>query len=471
MEFIIEVFVFQLLFIGLYLLFNKETFFNYNRAYLLTSSLLSYILPLVKIDFLKQSIIPIDKVNVLPMLFLNSTNRVIENTESTVFVWHWWYVLILGSLVMLTMFLLKLNNLVRLYKTQKIQQDSVAIIELKNSRSAFSFFNWVFLGNQLNEDEKEVILAHELIHVKEKHSWDLLFFEIQRILFWYNPLVYYYQNETKAIHEFVVDEKMIETSGKQDYCNNILTQLFSSTKLSFVNTFYKKSLIKKRIIMITKKESKSKARLKYVFVIPVVVGMLFYTSCQQESTETIIENVVSSDEVKVLNTDYIMNPDGTIEYDVDRITEVKQRIKLLEKEKKASILNSSKVSEGNDIKVVPFAAVQNPAIFPDCEDAKDLKKCFSNKIRKHVSKNFDTGLAEVLGLTGMQRLAAMFKVDTNGDITDIRVRSINEELKQEFERVLNELPEMKPATQNGEKVNMLFSLPLVFRIAEKEKEV
>lgn len=113
---------------------------------------------------------------------------------------------------------------------------------------------------------------------------------------------------------------------------------------------------------------------------------------------------------------------------------------------------------------VPFAAIQNPAIFPGCEKKKDKKKCFSDKVRKYVGKHFDTGLAEDLGLSGIQRMAAMFKIDINGNVTAIQVRAKYPELQKEFEKTLKGLPQMVPASQNGRKVNLLFSLPLVFRV-------
>ena len=113
---------------------------------------------------------------------------------------------------------------------------------------------------------------------------------------------------------------------------------------------------------------------------------------------------------------------------------------------------------------VPFAAIQNPAIYPGCERSKDKKKCFSDKIQRYIGKNFDTGLAEELGLSGIQRMNAMFKIDINGKVTGIRVRAKNPELQKEFERTLRGLPQMVPASQNGRKVNLLFALPLVFRV-------
>ncbi len=114
---------------------------------------------------------------------------------------------------------------------------------------------------------------------------------------------------------------------------------------------------------------------------------------------------------------------------------------------------------------VPFTAIQNSAVFPGCEKKKDKKACFQKSITKHVEKHFDaTEIAEDLGLTGIIRLYGMFKIDTNGKVTGVRSRAKNPQLGKELEKVLKSLPQMVPASQNGRKVNLVFSLPLVFRI-------
>lgn len=437
MAYIIEVILFQAMFLGLYYILKNETFFNNNRVYLLATSLLSYALPFVKLDIFKTDISNVNVVQMLPPVFIgdNTQGVVINSTNTDLFIWHWWYVLLLGSIVMLLMFITKLYKMVKLISVNEvIKKQTYKIVVLDKSNTAFSFFNWVFIGDQLKEDERKIVLQHELIHVKEKHSLDILLFEIQRIVCWFNPLVYLYQREIKTLHEFIVDQQMIKNTGTQAYCKNMLTQLFKAPELSFVNTFYKKSIIKKRIAMITKKQSKTTAKIKYTLIIPVLMGMLFYTSCKSKKS-VLQENPKEVSKVQNIST-------------TAKTTEVYED--------------------------VPFAAVQNSAVFPGCEDEEDAKKCFSNSVNKFISKNFNIKLAEELGLVGVQRMAAKFKINVEGKVTDIRLKAENDDLKAEFKRVLESLPQMQPATQNGENVNMLFSLPLVFRVgprpAEKQRE-
>ncbi|MGY5356134.1 M56 family metallopeptidase [Wenyingzhuangia sp. IMCC45467] len=494
MIYILEIIMFQMLFLVLYYMFKNETFFNYNRIYLLGTSLFSYVLPFVKFDAFRTTFSTINTINILPTVFIgDTTQNLINNTSTNSFSWHWWYFLLLGSIVMLAIFMVKLWKLIQLSKNELvIKSEEVRLVTIKNSQSAFSFFNWIFMGDQLKGEEREIILEHELIHVKQIHSLDLLFFEIQRIVCWFNPLVYQYQKEIQSLHEFIVDNQMIQKSGKQDYCKNILTQLLNVPKLSLVNTFYKQSIIKKRIAMITKKESKSTARLKYAFIIPVMMGMLFYTSCQQNEKEVEEETLIevrddksymkknSTSEAEV-NYDTIYINNGTKEEIVKRSNEVIKSMRgngssyvIVVKETLEVLVRATfsddKVIISEENLDIPFAAVQNSAVFPGCEEEENKKACFSNKVNRFIAKNYNIGLAEELGLVGVQRMAGMFKINVNGKVSDIQVRGEHQKLNEEFIRVLNSLPQMEPATQNGEKISMPFSLPLVFRVEPKTDE-
>jgi len=84
------------------------------------------------------------------------------------------------------------------------------IVSLIKSNTAFSFFNYIFLGDSLKKEEREAVLKHEIVHVNQKHTLDLLFFEVLRILFWFNPLVYMYQNKIMLFHEFIADAQAVK---------------------------------------------------------------------------------------------------------------------------------------------------------------------------------------------------------------------------------------------------------------------
>jgi protein TonB len=115
---------------------------------------------------------------------------------------------------------------------------------------------------------------------------------------------------------------------------------------------------------------------------------------------------------------------------------------------------------------VPFALIQQVPIFPGCENASDKKKCMSEKINKYVNKKFDTGLGSELGLSGRNRVSVQFKIDKNGDVVNVRARGPHPRLEQEAVRVIKGLPKMKPGEQRGQKVGVLYGLPINFVIQD-----
>ena len=111
-----------------------------------------------------------------------------------------------------------------------------------------------------------------------------------------------------------------------------------------------------------------------------------------------------------------------------------------------------------------FNAVTNVAIFPGCEKKKDQKKCFSKKVNEIIKKNFDAEIAAKIGLNGVIKIYTQFMVDTNGNVSKIAIRTPYTELEDEARRAINKIPHMKPAMQNGKAVNLLFSLPILFKV-------
>jgi len=287
---IIQIIAFQALFLLVYDLFLKrETFFNYNRAYVLITAILALVLPFVKFSQLKV-ITTKDFVIKLPEVFIGKktpTDFDILVAEQAGIVLEqpqiplWQITALIGIAVATFIFLFKIIKLYGLkHRNPKRWQGNVLIVKLIKSSAAFSFFNTIFMGERIPETEKPLIYRHELVHIKQFHTLDLLFFEILRIVFWFNPLVYIYQSRIKELHEYIADAKAVKQNGKAAYYQSLLNQVFDVNNVSFTNTFFKKSLIKKRIAMLQKAKSKQLNLMKYVLLFPVVFGMLIYTSTE-----------------------------------------------------------------------------------------------------------------------------------------------------------------------------------------------
>lgn len=115
---------------------------------------------------------------------------------------------------------------------------------------------------------------------------------------------------------------------------------------------------------------------------------------------------------------------------------------------------------------VPFIAVEVAPVFPGCKGSEEeMKACFSKQIGKFIQKRFDTELAGNLGLSpGIKRIFVLFKIDRNGNITDIQSRAPHKRLELEAESIVEKLPQMTPGKQQGRAVPVKFSIPIAFKV-------
>jgi bla regulator protein BlaR1 len=415
-NYIIQVMLFQLLFLIVYdFVLSKETFFTKNRWYLLMSTIMSFCIPFIQIPSF-QKVVSNDVRFLLPEIVL-SPQYMIEKTEiyqnfngGLIIFW-------LGFLFFLVLFSFKVYKLTSLIIKNSIEKkDSYTLITLPNSKKAFSFFNYIFLGADINELEKEKIISHELIHCKQKHSLDLLFFESLKILMWFNPLLYIYQKRIATVHEYISDAIILKSADKKLYMNTLVNQLFDVENISFVNQFYKHSQLKKRIMMITKEKSNKMKQIKYLLLVPILASMLFYTACSNTENNVLEKRTITKNQIQTKN-------------------------EIIEKE------------------VIPFTMIDKVPTFPGCPE--NDKSCFNKKMQQHFQKEFDAELPNSLKLSpGKKRIIMLFKINKEGAIVGIKTKAPHPALQEEAVRIIKLLPIMKPGELNGKKVAVKYALPM-----------
>jgi len=124
------------------------------------------------------------------------------------------------------------------------------------------------------------------------------------------------------------------------------------------------------------------------------------------------------------------------------------------------------VEEEEIIEEVPFAVIEEAPIYPGCKGSKAArKKCLQQKIREHVNKKYNVGLAEELGLDpGKKKVYVLFKIDYKGNVVNVRARGPHKRLEKEAIRVVQLLPKMIPAKQRGKSVNIKYTLPITLEV-------
>ena len=155
----------------------------------------------------------------------------------------------------------------------------------------------------------------------------------------------------------------------------------------------------------------------------------------------------------------VVENEEEVEETVIESTETNQEEEIVEVE-------DVEVEEVEEDIEVPFSVIENVPVFPGCEGGNnDAKKdCMNKKIAQFIGKKFNTDLAGELGLSGVQKIYVLFKIDKNGEVTDIRARAPHPRLEKEAERVVNLLPKMIPGKQRGKPVRVPYSLPISFQV-------
>ena len=424
-NYIIQVVLFQVLFLVIYDFFlSKETFFTKNRWYLLSTPILSFLIPFIKIPKFQRAV-PQEFMVYLPEIIL-SPEKVIQEMA--------WYQSInylhilfgIGVVIFSLLFLVKIVQIDKLKRSYKrVKKDGYTLVLIPKQTKAFSFFSYIFLGEEIPTAQKEQIIAHELVHSRQKHSFDLLFFEFLKIVMWFNPMIFIYQKRITLVHEYISDAVATKASPKENYINQLLSNFFQVENIAFINQFYTQTLIKKRIIMMKKKQSKKMNQLKYLVLIPVLLSMLFYTSCSSSR----------------------------------QVTKTAKAIEIIEGVEEVEV----------SIESVSFTKIEKGPTFPGCETGD--KDCFSKMVQKHFSRNFDAKLPNSLGLSaGKKRIFIGFKVDVNGDVAGIKVRAPHVKIKEEVIRVMRSLPKMTPGKQNGQEVIVNYNIPFALMVDEVTKD-
>ncbi|MCF6297275.1 MAG: M56 family metallopeptidase [Flavobacteriaceae bacterium] len=416
-DYIIQVLLFQVVFLAIYdFTLKKESFFQWNRVYLIFTSLFAYIIPVLKFKKAEE-IVPQGYVEMLPEIILSPSTYVEKQLNESAFLFEGLYLIFFIGIVLSTaLFIYKIKQLfILIYQNRREVNPNYNLILLDEKHTAFSFFNYIFIGKTIQKKEK--IITHELVHVRQKHSIDLLVFEIQKIVFWFNPFSYLFQHRISEVHEFIADSKSVSKEDKSTYFQGLLAEIFQVEKFAFINSFNKQSFIKKRIIMLNKKNSKETLKFKYLLLIPILMGMMIYTSCKTYSEKII-------DEPNVIN-------------------------------KKASKSDA-----------VPFAIVNQVPVFSGCEGTNvEKKRCFIENIQKHVGENYNTSISKNLELGKREKkIYVQFVIDKTGNIVNIRSRAAHKNLEVEAIRVIESLPQMKPGEHNGKKVGVKYTLPITLNI-------
>jgi hypothetical protein len=340
-----------LFFIAYYFLLRKETFFKSNRWFLLTGLVTSAILPLVTF----KKVIWIAAVPPVQYNFGDMPPMAIA-APAEHFEINWFLVgaaiYAIGIIIFLFKFVFDFSNLVKTLKGKTVtQQADFKFIDVNEKVSPFSYFNYIVYNSSLySEADLDHILEHEKVHCEQNHSADVLISRFFCILFWYNPFVWLYQKAILQNLEFIADSEALKNiADKKAYQITLLKVTTHDNCVAITNHFYQ-SLIKKRIIMLNKNQSKKWNSWKYALIVPVLIGFMLYFQVKVIAQERNNPNPVSQ-----------LRGGESVTVVIDKNTsdaEMKQHAEML-KDKYGIKLKFSKIKRNSAGEITGIKAVYN----------------------------------------------------------------------------------------------------------------
>ncbi|WP_165372161.1 TonB family protein [Emticicia agri] len=517
--YLVQVNLYLLLFYAFYrLVLFGETFHHLNRVYLIASALLSFGIPLWYSEYVQSWLIT-KEINEVFYTIYDPSMILIQPTKGVSFTWGD----ILEGLYMAGMGIFTIRLLITLLQL---------ILVLKNKDfekfTAFSFFGYSFVDETLKK--RDTILAHEHVHIQQLHSADVMIFEVIALLNWFNPVVYQYKKDIKHIHEFIADDIAAQNeNSKADYAMLLFTQEFGLQPDQLTNRFFTHSTLKRRIQMLSKPRSRNIMLLKYGLAVPLFVLMLVLSSATvvtnqvldlvevkltglnesrvgfETPVHTIPEKgvqladaddkvisgkVVSADDgkplsgviIEVVGKERGTTTDAKGDFKINVSADDKLRFSFKGYETtaipvgdKTAITVSLKLKQPErigleEVKVTPDKSSiwgRDDVIFESVDENPEYPGG-NTELFAFIGNNLKYPLeAEKNNIFG--KVFARFIIRKDGSISDIKIlKGIGYGCDEETVRVLSQMPRWKPGRQNGELVNVMFTIPVNFIMEENK---
>lgn len=344
------------------LLLSKETFHRFNRIAVLGILALSLIIPLCEITLeketeMQQTFLTLEQI----LLLADMQPEVVPQTETTTV--SYIQVVLIVYLVGIFFFfcrniycLIKLCILLHSGTKERLMDGTRLIIHNNPDSSPFSWIKFIVISQKDLDENGREILIHELAHIRNRHSIDLLIADICIFFQWFNPAAWLLKQELQTIHEYQADETVIREGVNAKQYQLLLIKKAVGTRLYSMANSFNHSKLKKRITMMLKEKSSPWARLKCLYVLPIAAIAITAFARPEISKElqeisavkvndltAIVEtnnvenqsefksSLVNEDTIFVYNAQYIPDEDSDMLVNIEKeyiVSEVREVISL-----------------------------------------------------------------------------------------------------------------------------------------------
>ena len=258
------------------LLLSRETFHRFNRIAILSILFISLLIPFCEVTIEQQTEVQQTVLSLEQILLLANTlgeaNTSAQDHATAVWIQVVLITYIVGVLFFICRSLYSLARLclmLRKGERKKLDNGKILVVHQQSSLSPFSWMKYVVISAKDLEENGREILIHELAHIRNKHSIDLLLADICIFFQWFNPAAWLLKQELQNIHEYEADETVIQEGIDAKQYQLLLIKKAVGTRLYSMANSFNHSKLKKRITMMLKEKSSPWARLKYLYVLPL----------------------------------------------------------------------------------------------------------------------------------------------------------------------------------------------------------
>ncbi|WP_316832627.1 M56 family metallopeptidase [Pedobacter aquatilis] len=276
------------LFFAFYLLvLRRLTFFTINRFYLLSTLLLSFVIPALQFRIERELRLPEVEVPVTTTYVQQYTIeqpqavQVMEMPVEQMGI-DWLalipFVYLAIVAILLAVFTWQLLQLLRHASKYASHKNGLKLVHKVEGFTNCSFFNYVFVSEStLSEEDMVVLLKHEAVHAAKYHSIDKIVLMISKAFLWFNPVIYFFDKALEQTHEYEADELTSQQFGTNAYAKLILRLAISKSEVPLIHNFVK-SPVKQRIKMLFNSKSANMKKLVYLLALPVALSLFWVFS-------------------------------------------------------------------------------------------------------------------------------------------------------------------------------------------------
>ena len=369
------------------------------------------------------------------------------------------YGYVLGCGVAFILLVVKLFKTFRYYRRSVLSDElstgdmCVRVLGEPDGNLPFSFLRSVFVNPEVfTESELQQVLRHERTHIRQRHTWDLLFTEAVRVMQWFNPVIYLYARELSSVHEYLADEAVLSCGfSRRDYLELLYKQLCVGKFVPVGNSF-RHLLTKKRILMMNQPVKRRVSAWWLLALVPIIAGLLL-VNChpKEEVADELVEEVVEEPEDPIIYAPGGKTPDvmpefpGGIQQYVDNLYSSMTYPELAKKYKLQGIFT------------VHFIVEKDGRI-----RHVELDTAYVNW------KSKEGGMVAMLGKNGyaLAHLDLGEGTSVDEESRNEIVRQLYESLMTEFNRAFRAAPACKPAMKDGQPVRCRLWLPAAFSAGE-----